>query len=115
MEEGKIMRMRNFPRTFDRYIAQEFSWPFLFCVIGFTVILLSGLLFELTDLIFVKSVPVATVGRLLLYKIPALVVLTLPIAALFATLFSLGRLVQDSEITVMRGSGASFPRLILPI
>ena len=89
--------------------------PFAFCVIGFTIILISGLLFELTDLIFVKSVPVETVGRMLLYKLPDMVVLTLPIAVLFATLVSLGRLVQDSEMKVLRVSGLSFPRLILPV
>ncbi|NLJ75112.1 MAG: YjgP/YjgQ family permease [Firmicutes bacterium] len=110
-----MMYIRNFPRTLDRYIIREFLGPFFFCVIGFTVILLSGLLFQLSDLIFVKHVPAATVGRMLLYKIPGTAVLTLPIAVLFATLLSLGRLVQDSEVTVMRGSGIAFPRLIVPV
>jgi lipopolysaccharide export LptBFGC system permease protein LptF len=103
------------PRKVDWYIVREFMGPFAFCVIGFTIILISGLLFELTDLIFVKSVPVETVGRMLLYKLPDMVVLTLPIAVLFATLVSLGRLVQDSEMKVLRVSGLSFPRLILPV
>lgn len=104
-----------FPRRIDRYIMREFLGPFLFCVFGFTVILISGLLFELTDLIFVKSVPLETVGRMLLYKIPGMAVMTLPIAVLFATLVALGRFVQDSELKVMRSSGISFPRLILPV
>lgn len=102
-------------RIFDRYLAQEFLGPFLFCVFGFTVVLLSGLLFQLTDLIFVNEVAVFTVAKMLLYRIPATAVMTLPIATLFATLLAVGRLVQDSEMTVMRGSGVSFPRLILPI
>ena len=53
----------GFPSA-DRYIMREFIGPFAFCVIGFIIILISGLLFELTDLIFVKNVPAATVGRL---------------------------------------------------
>lgn len=108
-----MMYIRNFPRTLDRYIIREFLGPFFFCVIGFTVILLSGLLFQLSDLIFVKHVPAATVGRMLLYKIPGTAVLTLPIAVLFATLLSLGRLVQDSEVTVMRGVELLFHGLLL--
>src|SRR5690554_516706 len=52
---------------------------------------------------------------MLLYRIPGTAVMTLPIATLFATLLSVGRLVQDNEMTVLRGSGVSFPRLILPI
>ncbi|NMB01111.1 MAG: YjgP/YjgQ family permease [Firmicutes bacterium] len=99
----------------DRYMTREFIAPFVFCVSGFTVVLLSGLLFQLTDLIFVNEVAVFTVGRMLLYRIPATAVMTLPIATLFATLLAVGRLVQDNEMTVLRGSGISFPRLITPI
>ncbi|NLL49393.1 MAG: YjgP/YjgQ family permease [Firmicutes bacterium] len=102
-------------RIFDRYLVREFTGPFLFCVSGFTVVLLSGLLFQLTDLIFVNEVAVFTVGKMLLYRIPATAVMTLPIASLFATLLSIGRLVQDNEMTVLRGSGISFPRLIVPV
>ncbi|HKM43591.1 MAG TPA: LptF/LptG family permease, partial [Limnochordia bacterium] len=75
----------------------------------------SGLLFQLTDLIFVNEVAVFTVGRMLLYRIPATAVMTLPIASLFSTLLAIGRLVQDNEMTVLRGSGISFPRLIAPV
>lgn len=102
-------------RIFDRYVLREFGGPFLFCVSGFTVVLLSGLLFQLTDLIFVNEVAVFTVAKMLLYRIPATAVMTLPIATLFATLLAIGRLVQDSEMTVLRASGLSFPRLIAPI
>lgn len=102
-------------RIFDRYLTRELLGPFLFCVFGFTVVLLSGLLFQLTDLIFVHDVAVSTVARMLLYRIPATVVMTLPIATLFATLLAVGRLVQDNEMTVMRGSGIAYPRLIVPI
>lgn len=99
----------------DSYILREFLNPFLFSTAGFTIVLLSGLLFELTDLIFVKSVPAPTVLRLLLYRMPSLMVMTLPMAVLFSTLMSLGRLNQDSELTVMRSAGAPFRRLIAAI
>lgn len=99
----------------DRYTLLEFLGPFLFCVIGFTVILLSGLLFELVDYILVKNVPARTVGKMLLYKIPELMVMTLPIAALFSTLLALGRLKEDSELKVMRSSGVPYRRIMVPI
>lgn len=102
-------------KIFDRYLAGEFIGPFLFCVLGFTIVLLTGLLFQLTDLIFVYDVAVPTVAKMLVYRIPATAVMTLPIATLFSTLLAIGRLVQDSEMTVMRGSGVSFPRLIVPV
>ncbi len=79
------------------------------------MVLLSGLLFQLTDLIFVNEVAVLTVSKLLFYGIPEAAVSTLPIATLFATLLAVGRLVQDNEMTVLRASGVSYPRLIIPI
>ncbi len=99
----------------DWYILREFLGPFFFSTAGFSVILLSGLLFELTDLIFVKNVAAGTVFRMLMYRLPALMVMTLPIAVLFSTLLSLGRLSQDSELTVMRSCGAPFRRLVVII
>ena len=53
---------------FDRYLTREMLGPFFFCVFGFTVVLISGLLFQLTDLIFVHDVAVFTVAKMLLYR-----------------------------------------------
>lgn len=102
-------------RIVDRYAAREFAGPFLAATAGFTVMLLSSLLFELTDLIVDKKMPVETVARMLMYRVPGVVVVTLPIAALFATLLSLGRLCKDSEVTVLLGTGTPFRRLAVPI
>jgi lipopolysaccharide export system permease protein len=102
-------------RVLDRYTFREFSAPFVACVAGFTVMLLSGIVFELADLIVSKRMPVWIVLRLLLYKVPSVMVITLPAGALFATLLSLGRFAKDSELTVMRVTGCSFRRLALPV
>ncbi|OUN01045.1 MAG: hypothetical protein BAA04_07595 [Firmicutes bacterium ZCTH02-B6] len=98
-------------RLIDRYILREFLWPFAGCVAGFSVILVSGLLFELTDLILVKRIAWQVVLRMLLYRLPGLVVVSLPVGALFGVLLALGRLVRDNELTVMRAAGIRFSRL----
>jgi len=98
-------------KLIDRYILREFLWPFAGCVAGFSVILLSGLLFELTDLILVKRIAWQVVLRMLLYRLPGLVVVSLPVGALFGVLLALGRLVRDNELTVMRATGLRFSRL----
>lgn len=102
-------------RIADRYVAKEFLGPFLFCLFGFVVILISGTLFELADLIIVKKVAVSAVGSMLVYKLPSVVVDALPAAVLFATLLSLSRLAKDSELTVMRMAGVRFGRIIVPM
>ncbi|HHV93839.1 MAG TPA: YjgP/YjgQ family permease [Firmicutes bacterium] len=99
----------------DGYVIKEVLSPFGLCVGGFTIILLSGYLFELMDLLLVKKVPASTVLRLLGYKLPSIVVLTLPLAVLFATLLALGRLAKDNEITIMRMAGFSLFRIAVPL
>ncbi len=99
----------------DQYVVKEMLSPFLLCIGGFTIILLSGYLFDLMDLVFVKKVPVSTVLHLLGYKLPSIVVLTLPLAVLFATLLALGRLAKDNELTIMRMAGLSLSRMIAPL
>jgi len=99
----------------DRYTAKEFAGPFAAAVAGATIMLLSGLLFELTDLIVEKRMPVPTVVQMLLFRTPSVVVISLPIAALFGTLLSLGRFVKDSELTSLLCAGVPFRRLALPL
>lgn len=102
-------------RILDRYTIREFTGPFLACVSGFTVMLLSGILFELVEMLVQGKLPALDAGRLLLYKAPSVVVLTLPAGALFATLLALGRFAKDSELTVMRVTGSAYWRLTLPV
>ena len=89
--------------------------PFLGAVVGFTVMLLSGTLFDLMDYIFTNRMPVPVVLELLVHSIPSITVITLPIAALFATLLGLGRLVRDSEMGAIRSAGVSFRRASVPV
>lgn len=98
----------------DMYLVKEIFKPLLVGVLGLLVMLLSGFLFELTDLIIIKRVEVLAVLRLLLYRIPSLAVQTFPLAVLFATLVSMGRLVKDNEFTALRMGGMSFFRIIMP-
>ena len=95
----------------DRYVLREFVWPFLGCVAGFTVILVSGLLFELADLILVKQVAWPVVLRMLLYRLPGLVMVAMPVGTLFGIILALGRLSRDGELTVIRAAGVPFHRI----
>ncbi|NLN17586.1 MAG: YjgP/YjgQ family permease [Firmicutes bacterium] len=106
--------MQKIGGLLDGYCLREFIGPFMACIGGFTIILVSGLLFELTDLILIRRVPAAAVFRMLFYKLPGIVVLALPVGVLFGTLLALGRLVKDGELTVIRALGRSFPRIAAP-
>lgn len=98
----------------DRYLIREMTKPLLIACMGISVMMVSGFLFELADLIIIKQVEVWAVIKLLVYRLPSLMVQTFPLAVLFATLYSLGRLVKDNEYTAFRLGGMSFQRIMVP-
>lgn len=101
--------------TLDRYILREFAGPFLLGVLGISLILASGLLFELANFLIVKKVALPVVGHLLLYRLPWVLVQALPVAALFGGLLAIWRLNKDSELVVIRGGGVSLRRTMAPL
>ncbi|HEY8425301.1 MAG TPA: LptF/LptG family permease [Limnochordales bacterium] len=102
-------------RRLDRYVAAEFIGPFAATAAGFLVLLLTGPIFQLTDMLVVQRASAATTLWLLALKLPEALSIALPIASLFGTLLSAGRLVRDGEMTVMRTSGLSVLRIGMPI
>ncbi|MEA3507825.1 MAG: LptF/LptG family permease [Synergistota bacterium] len=100
----------------DRYVICEMANPFLFGVMAFTVLLIAGdLLFQLANLIIEKNVSLGVVIRLFVYRIPEVVVMTLPMASLLAALLTFGRLSSQGEIVALKASGVAFQRVIRPV
>ena len=102
-------------RILDRYIWKELWTPFLLGLFVSTFLLLVDRIFDLMDLIINKGVPVALVGLLFLYLLPAILVLTIPIGVLFSILVAFGRLSADMEIVAMKACGVSPLRLLWPV
>lgn len=53
--------------------------------------------------------------QLLIYEVPKIVGKALPVGLLLGTLFTFDKLTKDSELTVLRGIGLSFWRIVYPI
>lgn len=102
-------------KTIDRYIYREFAFFFLMFIVGFVILMLGNTLFLLSDLIYTRKIPVGIVTQIILLRAPANAVLGFPVATLFASLLSVGRLGRDSEIVAMLSGGISRARIILPI
>lgn len=98
----------------SRYLFNEMLYPAIFCALGITIIFLANLIYELTDMIINKHVAIITVSKILIYRLPEIFVYAFPISALFATIFALGRLVKDNELTIMRISGFGIRRILVP-
>ena len=72
-------------------------------------------LFRLTKLFVQKGVSLLYLIELLIYVMPATIVLSLPMAVLVAILLALGRLSTDNEIIAMKAHGIAFHQLMLPL
>ncbi|MDO9508514.1 MAG: LPS export ABC transporter permease LptG [Thermovirgaceae bacterium] len=103
-------------RTLDRYVVSQMGSSFLFGVLVFSVLLVAGdLLFQIANLVIDKGVSLGVVIRLFIYKLPEVVVMTLPMASLLSALLTFGRLSSQSEIVALRASGISFRRIVRPV
>lgn len=99
----------------DRYILSEISVPLVLGFFVYTFILLIQVIFKSADLLVRSDASASLVGQLFVLSLPAIVVLTLPMALLFGILIGIGRLSADSEVTAMRASGLSLFTLYRPV
>jgi len=107
---------RQVLRTLDRYILSEVAGAFFFGIAAFAVLLVAGdLLFQIADLIVEKGVSAWAVAKLFAYKLPEVIVMTLPMASLLACLLTFSRLSSQSEIVALKASGVAFQRIAIPI
>lgn len=102
-------------RLLDRYLLSRFVVALSLSIIG---LLLIAIVVDLTENIDTFIDHQASATQILLYYIyhtPYWVILTLPIAALMGTLFSLTGLARRNEITAMKAAGISLYRVLAPL
>jgi lipopolysaccharide export system permease protein len=99
----------------DRYILREF-WPFFAISYGVaTLILFLDKLLWLTSLVIHSHLEWTTLARFFGFMLPTVTGFTLPVAFLIGCTLAFNRLSTDSEFVVMKASGISFYRLLLPL
>lgn len=102
-------------KLIHRYLLKEFLVQFIFCTVGFLVIYIGELIFELNNFLVGRRTPLSVVMILIYYRIPYLLMDIIPAAVLFGIFFGMGRLSKDRELDVLRTCGISFSRLVSPI
>lgn len=102
-------------KILTRYILVEFVAPFLLALLCFTMVLLMNEVFTLTKTFVAKDVSPWYLVELLIYVLPATLVVTIPMATLVGILLSFGRLSADNEIIAMKSIGIGLHQLMVPI
>ncbi|HVE69891.1 MAG TPA: LPS export ABC transporter permease LptG [Thermoanaerobaculia bacterium] len=99
----------------SRYVLKEMIGPTALGFAFYTSIIAMRVLFELAGMIIRRSLSWGAVGKMLLFSLPNIVVLTLPMSLLFGILIAVGRLSSDSEIIAIRALGISMRKVYRPV
>ncbi|MCS6984433.1 MAG: LptF/LptG family permease [Leptospiraceae bacterium] len=97
-----------------RYLLRQFAPPFFIGTLFFTFIIMIFYLKEVIRVAIEKNLGIWLIFELMFYSLGWSLALTLPMAALLATIMAIGKLNNDSEIIAMRSGGASFWYLFRP-
>lgn len=102
-------------KILDRYVLLLFLKSFFIALGSFILIFVVLDFFEKVGGYIDRDTPASVVFRLYLYQIPYFMMVVMPIAMLLASLFTLGRLSRDNELTPMLGAGRPVIRILVPI
>jgi lipopolysaccharide export system permease protein len=99
----------------DRYLISELAGPALFGAAAFTLIFVATQFLAIGRLVSQQNVPLFIAIEYFLFEMPAYLLDVIPMAMLFGTLLSMGRLSGESEITALKAGGISLVRMFLPL
>ncbi|MCK4546268.1 MAG: LPS export ABC transporter permease LptG [Candidatus Eisenbacteria sp.] len=102
-------------RILDRYVLSEYLRNLLLSLAVFILLVLVVNLWEKIDTYIDHQTPALTVGRYYFYQIPYILSITLPMAMLLASLFSVGQIARHNELVAIKASGVSVRRMLLPL
>ncbi len=102
-------------RILDRYIARRFVSNLIFALVAFALIFIIVDMVEQLDAFLDRHVPWIVVAKYYLLYLPFIVVMSLPVAVLLASLFCVGTLAKHNELVAMKATGTSLYRILVPI
>ncbi len=108
------MRRRRIIRILDKYLFVEAFSLYLIGAFGFLAFLIINQLILEGDRLLNPNFPTKEILKLVFLNVPYFLTLTIPVAVLFATLMTMGRLAKDNEIDAFFTNGIHLSRLFLP-
>lgn len=102
-------------KLLDQYILKRFLGTQVFALVAFSVIFIVIDLVGFLDKFIDQRVSTVVVLKYYFFYLPYIIVLTLPVATLLASLFSIGQLARYNELVAMQASGLSNYRILTPL
>lgn len=102
-------------KLLDKYILKHFVQNLLFGILCFIIIFILVDLFENLDRFIDKNLSIMKIAEYYTYFIPEILKMITPVGMLIASLFTVSRFINYSELTAMKSAGISIYRYLLPI
>jgi lipopolysaccharide export system permease protein len=101
--------------TLDRYVIRAWLRVFAITLLGFPLLVIIIDLTDNLDRYLSRGIGKGAVALSYVFGIPETMFLVLPVAVLFATVFTVSAMGRHSEITAAKAGGISFHRLTRPM
>ncbi len=98
-----------------KYIVRNFLGTLFFALVAFTAIFIIIDVVGFMDKFIDRNVSLFIVVKYYFFYLPYVIILTLPVATLLASLFSVGQLSRYNELIAMQASGLSLYRILSPL
>ena len=102
-------------RILTRYILREISSQSLLGLLIFSFVIYIKHLGYVLELVVRHDLPLLKILSLFALPLPAILVLTIPMAVLVGTLIGLSRMAADGEVIAVRASGIGLAQFVFPV
>lgn len=97
-----------------RYILKNLFVPFIFSLFTLMSVFLLQFLMKIADKLIGKGLSLWIIAKLIVYSLSWMFVLAVPMAVLVATLMAFGAMAQNNEVAIMKASGISLYKMMIP-
>ena len=112
-----IEKIKNFKLTIlDKYILSQVIGATVVCLLLFIIVwtLPDSLFNIIRKLLSHELTPLGAVAKLI-FEMPKVLAKAIPVGILLGSIFTFDKLSKNSELSIMRGIGLSFNRIMLPV
>src|SRR5215217_4106804 len=102
-------------RQLDRYVLQSWLRIFVLTALGFPLVSIVINLTDTLNRLLDRGLTMKEIFISYVYSIPENAFIVMPAAVLFATVFTVGAMGRQTELTAAKAGGHSFYRLMRPI
>ncbi len=101
---------------FDKYIFKQVFLATIVCLLLFIIVWIAPeTLVRIIKKLFNNYITLLQAGQMLLWELPKVLGKAIPVGILLGTIFTFDKLSKDSELSILRGIGLSFNRIMAPV